>query len=155
MTPAARGCGGALPLFRRSSVLALPLAAALWTAVAVPLDGQAPGRVRSTLEGVYTDAQADEGAQIFTRICSKCHDQENPLRGPSFFAKWTERPLYAIWEFLTTSMPYGAPASLAPEEYAAALAYILRLNGYPSGETRLPHVPFEVANIDFDRPPRP
>lgn len=129
------------------------VAAALWIVSLVPLQAQTGEGVRSTLEGVYTSAQADEGSRTFEQICSTCHTEENPLSGLSFLTKWTGRPLYAIWEYVTTSMPYGAPASLAPETYAAVLAYVLRLNGYPAGETPLPHVPWEVANIDFDPPP--
>jgi hypothetical protein len=50
-------------------------------------------------------------------------------------------------------MPYGNPGSLTPEQYAEALAYILRENAYPSGTTPLPSIGYEVANIDFDLKP--
>jgi S-disulfanyl-L-cysteine oxidoreductase SoxD len=139
---------------KRSPSPVAAVAAVLSLVLAFPLHAQAGGGVRSTNEGVYSTAQADLGRETFERVCSGCHNEDNPLSGRSFLAKWTGRPLYVIWEYLTTSMPYGAPASLEPAQYAAVLAYILRLNGFPAGETPLPHVPFEVANIDFDPPGR-
>jgi mono/diheme cytochrome c family protein len=128
------------------------LALALCLSTAASLTAQTPA-VRSTNAGVYTTDQADRGAETFRNICAGCHNQDNPISGRSFLNKWTGRPFFAIWTFVTTSMPYGNPASLAPEEYASVLAYILRLNGYPAGEKPIPSEPMEVANIDFDLPP--
>ncbi|MBK6489381.1 MAG: hypothetical protein IPF98_21575 [Gemmatimonadetes bacterium] len=36
-------------------------------------------------------------------------------------------------------MPKNSPGSLTGEEYAAVTAYILMLNGYPSGDEELPY----------------
>ena len=35
-------------------------------------------------------------------------------------------------------MPTGAPGTLAKRDYAAVVAYLLEVNGYPSGEAELP-----------------
>jgi len=120
-----------------------------------PLTAQ-DGVIRSALDGVYTNEQADEGEKTFSNSCSNCHsDKDDPLSGESFIGTWADRPLYALWEYTTTRMPYRTPGSLSPEEYAAVLAYILRMNGYPASETPLPHSPFEVADIDLDLHPEP
>jgi len=120
---------------------------------AQPLAAQDPFEIRSVMDGVYTDAQAEEGEKTFQAVCSNCHNAANPLSGRNFLVRWTERPMYQIWEYMTTRMPYGAPGSLEAEEYAGVLAYILKLNSYPAGDTPMPHNGFEVANIDFDLRP--
>jgi len=130
-------------------VLALLLAA-----YSAPASAQM-GEIRSTLDGVYTGEQADLGEQVFTKICSQCHNAGNPLSGRLFLSKWSNQSLYRIWDFITNRMPYGAPGSLSVEEYVGVLAFILRLNGYPSGETPLPQVFYEIGMINLDLHPDP
>jgi mono/diheme cytochrome c family protein len=137
----------------RSLFAAAALAVGLLAATSSPVAAQGAPQVRSVFDGVYTEAQAEAGEVMFVNVCSACHNAENPLAGHSFLAKWSGRPLYAIWDYLTTRMPYGNPGSLTPEQYAETLAYILRENAYPPGTTPLPSVGYEVANIDFDLAP--
>ena len=118
--------------------------------IAAPASAQM-GEIRSTLDGVYTDEQAEVGERVFNTICSNCHNASNPLSGRLFITKWADRSLYRIWEFITTRMPYGAPGSLTQEEYVGVLAFILRLNGYPAGDTPLPQLFYEIGNINLDR----
>ena len=40
-------------------------------------------------------------------------------------------------------------------QYRNAIAYILKINGYPAGDTPLPNVPLEIAYINLDAPPGP
>lgn len=127
------------------------LAALLSTAPEVA--AQVGGEIRSAKSGVYTEAQAEAGLSTYQRICAKCHNEGSPLEGSRFLVKWTGRPLYALWEFMSTRMPYDAPGSLSPEQYAEVLAYVLKLNRYPAGTEPLPHLPLAVANIDLDPPP--
>lgn len=129
------------------------LLSCLLAVFSAPLVAQ-DAEIRSALDGVYTNEQADEGEKTFSNICSSCHtDEDDPLSGRSFIGTWADRPLYALWEYTTTRMPYRAPGSLSPEEYAAVLAHILRMNGYPASDVPLPHSPFEVADIDLDLHP--
>ncbi len=47
-------------------------------------------------------------------------------------------------------MPEDDPGSLRPEEYAAAIAYILQLNGIPSGSATLPSQRADLNQIIID-----
>ena len=52
--------------------------------------------------------------------------------------KWKGAPLSDLFELIENTMPKQAPASLTPEEYADAVAYLLKINGAPPGEQELP-----------------
>jgi hypothetical protein len=119
----------------RSTRGVLPLALLLAAATAAPAAAQA---TRTTMDGVYTNEQADLGGKTYEAICSKCHATGAALTGPGFLNKWSDQSLYRLWEYMSTRMPYGAPGTLTPEEYLGMLAWILRQNGYPAGDTPLP-----------------
>jgi mono/diheme cytochrome c family protein len=120
---------------RRRTHSVLPLALFLAAVVAAPLSAQA---TRTTMDGVYTNEQADLGGKTYEAICSKCHATGAALTGPGFLNKWSDQSLYRLWEYMSSRMPYGAPGTLTPEEYLGMLAWILRQNGYPAGDTPLP-----------------
>jgi S-disulfanyl-L-cysteine oxidoreductase SoxD len=104
----------------------------------------APAAARSVLDGVYTDAQADTGAEEISQHCAQCHN--NSMRGgpggPSVIANlyptFGDQPLTSLYDYISTQMPKGQPGSLAPDEYVAITARILQLGGAPSGTTELP-----------------
>lgn len=133
----------------------LVLALAAFSSVAAQEGEDDLFAIRSTWDGVYTEEQAAEGLEVFTNICANCHNAQNPLGGDAFLRRWSGKPLHAVWEFMTTRMPYGAPGSLTPQQYSAVLAYVLKSNGYPAGDRPIPEMAHEVANIDFDPPRNP
>lgn len=47
-------------------------------------------------------------------------------------------PIGHLFEHIRTSMPQDQPGSLSNEEYAAVLAYFLRVNGREAGDVELP-----------------
>ena len=92
----------------------------------------------------YTAAEADAGAAIYERTCAACHlpdlggSFEAPaLAGPTFRGAWEERPVAELIELVRLTMPPGAGGSLAPEEYASVVAYVLRENGFEAGAVAL------------------
>ena len=109
--------------------------------------------VRSALAGVYTEEQAEAGAKVYANVCSNCHNPTNPLSGDEFLRRWSGNPLWRLYEFISTRMPYGNGGMLPPEQYNAVVAYVLRENGYPAGDTPLPFEPLEVAHINLDPHP--
>ena len=138
----------------RRSCRAFGLGLLLAAATAVPASAQA---TRTTMDGVYTNEQADQGAKTYEAICAKCHATGASLTGPGFLNKWSDQSLYRLWEYLSTRMPYGAPGTLTPEEYLGMLAWILRQNGYPAGETPLPSenlngVYYAIGQIQMVKP---
>jgi mono/diheme cytochrome c family protein len=119
---------------RRRAHRVLPFALLLAAAAAAPVAAQE----RTTMDGVYTNEQADLGAKTYEAVCSKCHATGAALTGPGFLNKWSDQSLYRLWEYMSSRMPYGAPGTLEPDQYLGMLAWILRQNGYPAGDTPLP-----------------
>jgi mono/diheme cytochrome c family protein len=91
----------------------------------------------STKSGVYTDAQATKGEDTYMNICVSCHPA-GTYTGSSFKTTWGGRPLADLFEFISTKMPEDDPGSLKPEQYAAVIAYMLKINKLPSGKADLP-----------------
>ena len=102
---------------------------------------------KSVWDGVYTEAQANEGAALFEQQCIACHsDQPGVLsgHGPSpsivgqdFLYNWTDASVADLFDVIRQTMPQAAPNSLAAQQYADITAYLLKLNGFPSGDKRL------------------
>ena len=92
----------------------------------------------------YTAAEADAGEPIYEQMCATCHMSnltgsfEAPeLAGPTFRGTWEDRTVEELIELVQVTMPPGAGGSLAPEEYASVVAYILRENGVAAGTVAL------------------
>jgi quinoprotein glucose dehydrogenase len=111
------------------------LAVALWVAVVAVVVLRAQS-AKSVNEGVYTAAQADRGAAVFKTSCTACHDTAR-FTGDDFLAGWTGKSLHALFDHVSTTMPEDNPGSLKPQQYADVVAYFLKLNGYPAGNTEL------------------
>ena len=92
----------------------------------------------------YTEAQAEQGREVFNISCSTCH-AEAEFRGPMFLNTWMARPLGQYFQHILNTMPQDSPGSLTLEQYAAVVAYTLQLNGHPAGSQE---VPSETAALD-------
>ena len=92
--------------------------------------------MRSTQDGVYTTAQANEGRDVFAMACQSCHSP-TVHAGPPFRNKWFGRSVGELFEYLQNEMPKSAPGTLSDEEYLTSIAYLLRINGMPVGSTPL------------------
>ena len=103
----------------------------------------APGAL---LAPTYTAKQADRGAAVYSGVCSSCHGS-NEFKGPIFAMTWMAEPIGHLYEHISTNMPEDRPGSLAPEEYVAVLAHLLRENGRAPGEEELPVDPERLLRI--------
>lgn len=122
---------------------ALLLAALVAAMAPAPLHGQSASAgagetLRSTRAGVFTDAQAARGKDIYVGACRECHVPASHT-GVVFKNSWGGKRLSELLSYMTERMPKNSPGSLTGEEYAAVTAYILMLNGYPSGDEELPY----------------
>lgn len=91
----------------------------------------------STLDGIYTAAQAQRGRQVFENICSECHTTDE-WRDEAFLARWDGESVYRFWFYIYEQMPNGEPPySLPREQVTDVLTYILQLNGLPTGDAEL------------------
>ena len=104
---------------------------------------------RTTLSGVYTLEDAAYGKEMYVGLCASCH-QAVSHTGPAFRKKWTGRPLSELYNFMRTQMPKNDPVTLADEDYAALLSYMLQMNQMPAGRTSLSTDTLELAKIRID-----
>ena len=98
----------------------------------------------STLDGVFSSAQARRGQQVYNQNCASCHGQflrggemAPSLAGADFIVWWTELPLGALFDRIKLTMPEDGPGRLSDQEYTDVVAYLLDRSDYPAGENEL------------------
>ena len=103
----------------------------------------------TTKTGVYNQAQALRGEDVYVAYCKQCH---TPLThtGPVFVATWHGRKLSELFAFIKERMPKNEPGSLSDEEYVDVMTYVLKLNQMPAGKTEVPPDPEKLAAIRID-----
>jgi mono/diheme cytochrome c family protein len=127
-------------------------------AILLVLAGGGHAAARGTLDGVYTAAQAAEGAAVYARQCAMCHGArlegsvEVPGLTGKFVANWADRPVGDLYDYLARAMPQMAPGTLQPEDNARLVAFILQANGAPAGTRNLPAGSAALQRIVFDAP---
>jgi hypothetical protein len=91
----------------------------------------------TTLDGIYSRAQAQRGSRTYRNICAHCHEggepDADPLFGADFIDRWREAPLSFLHGFFSREMPGDEPGTLTPQVYIDTLAFLLQENGYPAG----------------------
>ena len=144
---AAAARGRAVPL--------LSFGLALAAAALVLVVGESGGR--TVWSGVYTEAQAGRGAIAYGAHCQSCHGAQltglgeaRPLSGAAFLSTWNGLSLGDLFDRVRSTMPFNAPRTLPRETYADILAYVLKFNGFPAGDSELPGRAETLADIRFD-----
>jgi len=112
----------------------------------------APVAGRTNFDGVFTDAQARRGQQVYQRACSVCHLDElqgdavsPPLVGASFTGRFAGSSALDMVQGIRSSMPQNAPDSLGDRAYVDLVSYLLKMNGSGAGSTELP---IDVAELE-------
>lgn len=90
----------------------------------------------STQEGVYTNEQANRGKNVYLSSCRSCHTPQSHT-GATFNQFWRNHQLNELFSFVATKMPKNDPGSLAPEDVADVVAYLLKMNAMPTGTDEL------------------
>ena len=106
-------------------------------------------------EGVYTAEQASRGQNVYTENCTACHDGDltggeraPALAGPAFSARWVDRPVAELLEYVHAQMPLQSPGGLSREQSADVVAFMLQRGEFAAGSTALavaPAVDVDVA----------
>lgn len=99
----------------------------------------------STVNGVFSEAQATRGEDAYYGRCAGCHgddlisvDAETPsLTGPRFKAQWVGKTLAELFELIRTTMPSTGPGTLDDQTNIDIVAFILGFNGYQAGGQEL------------------
>jgi mono/diheme cytochrome c family protein len=90
----------------------------------------------STRVGVYTDEQANRGKQVYAGSCRSCHSPTSHT-GQVFQDWWQNKRLSELYNFIANQMPKNDPGTLAPEDVADVVAYLLKMNEMPTGRSEL------------------
>jgi S-disulfanyl-L-cysteine oxidoreductase SoxD len=123
------------------------------------VSAQAPGvnaqHPPTIWDGVYSEAQARRGEQVFKSQCSYCHKDDltggflddgvgkaPALAGKrafdsSFVERWGGLTLADMVATVAATMPQGSPSSLTVENYVDVVTYLLSKNDAPAGATDL------------------
>jgi S-disulfanyl-L-cysteine oxidoreductase SoxD len=104
---------------------------------------QAPSK--SVWDGVYTEEQAKRGEPLYAKYCAGCHGKEMEgiemapaLAGADFLDKWSGQTVGDLFERTRTTMPLNQPGGLSRDVNVDIMAYMLRGNQFPAGDTALP-----------------
>ena len=116
-------------------------------------------QAKTTLDSVYTAAQATRGEAVYTTSCSSCHapdlsgsGQASPLAGNDFNEGWNGQTLADLFDRIQTTMPADAPGSLKPGDTADVMAFMLSKAMFPAGEVELPADVAALKEIKFVAP---
>jgi len=121
--------------------------------------GQNPAApATSPRPALFTDAQAKSGEQTYTRACASCHGRTltggaaPPLAGPAFARSWRDPriTLDDLFFVMRTTMPPRQSNALTADERVDVFAYILSMNGYPPGATRLTMAAPQLRELHVD-----
>ncbi len=118
------------------------------------------GPAASVWDGVFTEAQAARGRQIYFGACGLCHGRRlngapddpdmvstPPLARARFLRVWDGRSLATLLAYTRLTMPEDNPGSLGEQEYVDVVAYLLSMSRMPAGDGELPPDARSLAQI--------
>jgi S-disulfanyl-L-cysteine oxidoreductase SoxD len=118
---------------------------------------RAQSDTRSVWDGVFTEDQAKRGQPAYNENCSSCHgdtlsggEMAPALAGGDFLSNWNGLTVGDLYDRIRTTMPLNKPGKLTREMNADILAYIMRANQFPAGQTELAHQSEVLKQIRFE-----
>lgn len=120
-----------------------------WAVIVLSVSAQESKSVKA---GVYTFEQAERGVALYKQKCASCHAPNRFTDDQLFLTPYAGKPLWEMFEVISDSMPEDDPGGMKLEEYADVIAYLLRLNGFPTGQTELPTSKEALSTILFEKP---
>ena len=115
--------------------------------------------VQTTRDGIYSEAQAKRGEEVYATSCASCHgpnlegDGQAPaLADKEFASEWNDQPLSDLFERIRTTMPGDGPGTLKPAEVADVLAFMLKKGNHPAGTTDLPADAAALKTVTYRKP---
>lgn len=114
---------------------------------------------KTTLDGIYTEAQAKRGETVYADSCASCHgpdlagDGQTPgLVGKGFNMDWTDLSMSDLFDRTLATMPADKPGTLKPEPTADVIAFLLQKGNFPAGQAELPADVAALKAIKFVSP---
>lgn len=111
--------------------------------------GAAPGQTRGLNDGVYTQAQADRGLEVWEKTCSECHQYDQFV---GYLDDWEGLPVSYMFDEVAALMPENNPGGLKRQQYADVLAYVFSINGAPTGDQEMGSDEDELEAITIEVP---
>jgi mono/diheme cytochrome c family protein len=109
---------------------------------------------RTVWNGVFTEAQSKRGQAVYAETCANCHgvelegmDMSPPLAGATFGSNWNDLTMGDLAERIRISMPADRPGTLTRAQVADVMAFMLKANGFPAGESELPNDLLKLKQI--------
>jgi quinoprotein glucose dehydrogenase len=129
--------------------------------IVVPVGGKGYGAgwVALGIGGVsiYTEAQAQHGANMYRTKCSGCHggdltgEHAPPLKGAAFWTQWDGESARSLYSRIISTMPPDDAGSLAEKDAMDLMSYLLQVNGLPAG-SRAAENAGELNNVRLQKP---
>jgi quinoprotein glucose dehydrogenase len=142
-------------------MIMIPLLGACMLGAGIVLAAQGAA-AKTAWDGVYSQAQAERGKAAYEQQCAFCHQSDLQGQGfapalveTAFTGRWQDGNLGDLFTIVKVTMPQDKPASMTDEEYAAIVAYLLQVNGYPAGQQELRPDPVALNDVVFKRPGAP
>lgn len=117
------------------------------------------GQATSAWSGIYSDAQAERGKAAYEEQCSFCHLADlsgqgfaPPLVDDAFTQRWQDGNVGDLFTIVKVTMPQDKPQSLTDAQYAEIVAFMLKMNKYPSGAQDLPSDAAGLKVVTFKKP---
>jgi mono/diheme cytochrome c family protein len=114
---------------------------------------------KTTLDAIYTEAQAARGQQVYVASCASCHGddlsgggQAPALAGKEFNVDWNDLTMSDLFERTHGTMPADKPGTLTPAQSADVIAFLLQKGGFPAGQAELPVDAAALKAIKFVSP---
>ena len=137
-------------------VMAAPLLA---TGLSAPGAAQEP---RTVWDGIYTEAQATRGEQVYQDECAFCHLDDlmgdafaTPLVDDAFTFRWEGSSVGDLMTVIQVTMPADRPQTLSDEAVADVIAFLLKMNEYPTGDEELAADQAALEDIAIVAEPEP
>ena len=105
----------------------------------------------TSMDGIYTLAQAERGKGLFTSLCERCHSVQE-FSGRSFDSIWAGVPAAALYARIANTMPFDQPGSLGIPQVTALMAHIFNENDMPAGDKPLEGDNDWLMSVSLARP---
>ncbi|MDH3207921.1 MAG: cytochrome c [Gemmatimonadota bacterium] len=101
-------------------------------------------------EAIISATQVTTGRNQFRSMCTECHTAAE-FGDATFQLKWSRRSVGDLYEFILTAMPDDAPGILTPQQAVDLTAFMLEMNGFPTGSATLDPDQAELDAITLAR----
>ena len=131
-------------------------------AVTIPVTtilAESAGSNVSVWSGIYTKAQSERGATLYSGACAQCHGLRlngagQPDQPPSpaiaratLLRKWDGKPVAELFTYVREMMPTDAPGTLTDQQAIDAIAHMFAVSDIPAGDKELPPDPKVLEGI--------